>query len=69
MQSDTKRKTLLCPGCGARILKVTECVDLTVECFSCGAAVSATVSRDGEMAIDYKPSSREAFFVTGSGLK
>ncbi len=69
MQTEAKRKTLICPGCGAKLLKVTECFDLTVECFSCGSSVSATVLRDGGMAIDYKPCSRESFFVAGSGLK
>lgn len=69
MQTEAKRKTLLCPGCGAKILKVTECADLTVECFSCGAAVSATISKNGEMAIDYKPSADSSFFVSGGGLK
>lgn len=64
MQTEVKRKTLLCPGCGERLLRVTECIDLTVECFRCGASVSATVLKNGGMAIDFKPSVDGAFYIT-----
>jgi len=63
MQDEAKRKTLICPGCGARILRVTECVDLSVECFNCGASVLATVMKSGNMAIDFKPGAEAAVYV------
>ncbi len=69
MQAESKRKTLICPGCGTKLLKVVECTDLMIECFYCGALILATILSDGGMSIDYKPCSESALCITEKGRR